>query len=197
MLDLRTKRDDIGKTERTSQVKSNIGLQFITVTDPSQCRIAKHKRIVRSQAMRYARGRVRSSPAKSRFSIQSSASPDPDQRCPHIQPNGTTPCCCRLPDDDCGTPSFHGYFQGVVSSDLGAVDSGPRSPVNHLGSGRVDPFGCFPIVMTDYMNYLVDYCKCTHTFRVESPFGPSRPPQLHPLPKTLKQALRRTPLNMF
>jgi hypothetical protein len=49
--------------------------------------------------------------------------------------------------------------QEAPSTELVAVSTGYHSPVSVLGSGRVDPFGCFPIEMSPYMNFLVDYCK--------------------------------------
>jgi hypothetical protein len=149
------KSDDIDKTERASQVKPGDGLQFITITDPSQSQDPKHKKIVQAQAMRYARGRVRSDPRQSRSPIQSSVSSEP---CPHIQPDGSPPCSCKLPDDVYENSLFQGNYQGV-NTDLVAVGAGSRSPVSLLGSRRLDPFGYFPIVMTDYMKYLVDYCE--------------------------------------
>lgn len=76
-------------------------------------------------------------------------------RCSHVQPHGTTPCFCRPPDDVCGDEGC----QEVPSTELVAVSTGYHGPVSVLGSGRVDPFGCFPVEMSPYMNFLVDYCK--------------------------------------
>jgi hypothetical protein len=45
------------------------------------------------------------------------------------------------------------------SRELVAVSAGYHSPVSVLGSGRVDPFGCFHVEMSPYMNFLVDYYK--------------------------------------
>lgn len=157
MLNLKTTYSDTGETQRTIQVQPNNDLQFITITDPSQSQIPRNKRIVRSQAMRHARNRVRSTPHKNQSPFPSGACNPAalKARCSHVQPHGSTPCFCRVPDDVCGDQRCH----EAPSTEIVAVRTGYHSPVSVLGSGRVDPFGCFPIEMSPYMNFLVDYCK--------------------------------------
>jgi hypothetical protein len=156
-LNLKTTYSNMGETERTSQVQPNNDLQFITITDPSQSQIPRNKRTVRSQAMRYARNRVRSTLNESQSPLNSGASGPPalKARCPHIQPAGSATCSCILPNDAYGNQDCH----EAPSTDLVAVAARHHSPVSLLGSGRVDPFGCFPVQMSPYMNFLVDYCK--------------------------------------
>jgi hypothetical protein len=154
---LKTTYNDTGETQQTIQGQPSSDLQPITITDPNQSQIPRNKRIVRSQAMRYARNRAQSTPHGSQSSFPSRACTLAalKARCSHVQPHGSTPCFCRLPDDVRGVQCCH----EAPSTELVAVSTGYHSSVSVLGSGRVDPFGCFPIEMNLYMNLLVDYCK--------------------------------------
>lgn len=157
MVNLRTTYNEEGKTEQTNEVQPNNDLQFITITDPSQSQIPKNKRTVRSQAMRYARNRVRSPPHGNQSSLHLGASAPPVLKVHslHIQPPGSATGSCNLSNDVYRNQGCH------QASSIDLVAAAPRcySPVSVLGFGRVDPFGMFPVEMSPYMSFLVDYCK--------------------------------------
>jgi hypothetical protein len=156
-LNLRTTYNDEGKTERSSEVPPSNGLQFINITDPSQIQIPRNKKIVRSQAMRYARNRVRSNPHENQSSFHSGASGPLVLKADHayIQLPGSATCSCMLPGDACRNQDCH----EAPSIDLLATAARYCIPVCVPRSGRVDPFGMFPREMSPYMNFLLDYCK--------------------------------------
>lgn len=163
------RRSDVASPEEAGSGTASEGLQFITITDPSQSNIPRNRRLVRSQAMRFARKRVRPVTPKRQDSRQLAVSPASActaNRAGTSSASGN--CRCQVPTDFCDQNDHAdlivvGHVVDQYSGALAKGNTRPLSLPSVLGYGRVDPFKSSSIVMEPYMDFLLDVCKLVHT----------------------------------